>query len=128
MITKLTVVFILLSSVHASADGFGHEQAVVTGKVTDENGAALAGVSVQIKGTNKGAATNSTGVFSINASDNDVLVFSYVGYETQQVAVAGKTEVNVTLAPAKSTSLEQVVVIGYGTAQKKRFNRINCES
>jgi TonB-linked SusC/RagA family outer membrane protein len=94
-------------------------QAVVTGKVTDENGAALGAVSVQIKGTNKGTTTNATGVYSINAAGTDVLVFSYVGYETQEIAVGDKTQINVTMAPAKSTSLEQVVVIGYGTAQKR---------
>ena len=79
---------------------------------------ALNGVSVQVKGTNKGS-TNSTGVYSITASNTDVLVFSYVGYETQEVAVSSRTEINVTMVPAKSTSLEQVVVIGYGTAQKR---------
>ena len=114
---KITFVLIGLFSINAFADG--SVQATVTGKVTDENGAALNGVSVQVKGTNKGTTTNSTGVYSIATSNTDVLVFSYVGYETQEIAVGSKTELNVTMAPAKSTSLEQVVVIGYGTAQKR---------
>src|SRR5215471_4788306 len=92
--------------------------AVVTGKVTGEGDAPLVGVSVQIKGTSKGTTTNAQGVFSISATDKDVLVFSYVGYETQEIAVGTKTEINVSLAAAK-TNLEQVVVIGYGTANKR---------
>src|SRR6266496_3314325 len=93
-------------------------QAVVTGKVTGEADKPLSGVSVQVKGTNKGTTTNAQGAYSINVSDNDVLVFTYVGYDPQEIAVAGKTEINVSLVLAK-TSLEQVVVIGYGTASKR---------
>lgn len=93
-------------------------QATVTGKVTGEGDAPLSGVSVQVKGTNKGATTNAQGVYSINVTENDVLVFSYVGYETQEIAVGNKTELNVALVQAK-TNLEQVVVIGYGTASKR---------
>ena len=93
-------------------------QATVTGKVTGENDAPLSGVSVQVKGTNRGATTNAQGVYSINVTENDVLVFSYVGYETQEIAVGNKTELNVALVQAK-TNLEQVVVIGYGTASKR---------
>ena len=114
---KITFVLIVLFSINAFADG--SVLATVTGKVIDEKGATLNGVSVQVKGTNKGTTTNSTGVYSITASNTDVLVFSYVGYETQEVAVSSRTEINVTMVPAKSTSLEQVVVIGYGTAQKR---------
>src|SRR6476620_2665567 len=94
---KITFVLIGLFSINAFADG--SVQATVTGKVTDENGAALNGVSVQVKGTNKGTTTNSTGVYSIATSNTDVLVFSYVGYETQEIAVGSKTELNVTMAP-----------------------------
>lgn len=93
-------------------------QATVTGKVTGENDAPLSGVSVQVKGTNRGATTNAQGVYSINVTESDVLVFSYVGYETQEIAVGNKTELNVSLVQAK-TNLEQVVVIGYGTASKR---------
>jgi len=95
-----------------------HGQQRITGKVTSGD-SAIVGATVQVKGTNKGTTTNSTGVYSIATSNTDVLVFSYVGYETQEIAVGSKTELNVTMAPAKSTSLEQVVVIGYGTAQKR---------
>jgi TonB-linked SusC/RagA family outer membrane protein len=93
-------------------------KAVVTGRVTGENGTALTGVSVQIKGTTKGTLTNVEGQYSINTSETDVLVFSYVGYTTQEQPVNGRTEINVTLVTANA-ELTQVVVIGYGT-QKKR--------
>ena len=93
-------------------------KAVVTGRVTGENGAALTGVSVQIKGTTKGTLTNVEGQYSINTSESDVLVFSYVGYTTQEQPVNGRTEINVTMVTANA-ELTQVVVIGYGT-QKKR--------
>ena len=93
-------------------------QATITGKVTGEGDSALSGVTVQVKGTNRGTTTNAQGAYSINATENDVLVFSYVGYETQEQAVGNKTEINVALVAAK-TNLEQVVVIGYGTASKR---------
>ena len=92
-------------------------QSIVTGKVTGDNNAALSGVSVQVKGTNKGTVTNGEGMFSINADANDVLVISYVGYEVQEIAVAGKTEINVALA-LSTKQLDQVVVVGYGTQRK----------
>jgi TonB-dependent SusC/RagA subfamily outer membrane receptor len=94
-------------------------QNVVTGKVTGENNAPLLGVSVQVKGTSKGTTSDLQGMFSIQANSNDVLVFSYVGYDTQEVPVAGKTEVNATLATSKK-QLEQVVVVGYGTQRRKQ--------
>ena len=114
---KLTVVFMMFLSTQAWAYGFG-QQATVTGKVTGEGDKPLSGVSVQVKGTSKGTTTNAQGAYSINVSNNDVLVFSYVGYEPQEIAAANKTEINVSLAAAK-TNLEQVVVIGYGTASKR---------
>jgi len=92
-------------------------QAVVTGKVLGDSGVALQGVTVQVKGTSRGTTTNEQGNYSINASDNDVLVFSYVGYDGQEVAVGGKTQINVTLALSKQ-ELSQVVVVGYGTQRK----------
>ncbi|HVX50091.1 MAG TPA: TonB-dependent receptor plug domain-containing protein, partial [Chitinophagaceae bacterium] len=93
-------------------------QSAITGRVLGDNNTPLQGVSVQIKGTTRGTTTNEQGVYTINASENDTLVFSFVGYEPQEIAVAGKTEIDVTLA-LSTQSLAQVVVIGYGT-QKKR--------
>src|SRR5688572_2418769 len=90
----------------------------VTGKITDPNGAPLSGVTVTIKGTTKATSTNEEGVFTISADDNDVLVFSYVGYESQEIKVGDKTQFSLSLVSAAS-SLENIVVIGYGTVKKR---------
>ncbi len=90
----------------------------VKGKITGENGMNLPGVSVQIKGTNLGTTSDSSGNYSISVPDTAVLVFSYVGYTSQEMAVAGKTEINIKLINAQGL-LNEVIVIGYGT-QKKR--------
>src|SRR5688500_696356 len=90
----------------------------VTGKITDPNGAPLSGVTVTIKGSSKATTTNEQGVFTITADDNDVLVFSYVGYESQEIKVGDKTQISLSMASA-SSSLENVVVIGYGTVKKR---------
>lgn len=93
------------------------DAATISGKVMGDNGAPLAGVAVQVKGTARGTVTNNEGVFAIEVGDNDVLLISYVGYETQEVSVAGKSSVNVTLALSKK-ELDQVVVVGYGSQRK----------
>lgn len=92
---------------------------VVRGKVTDEAGKALEGVSVLIKGTEKGVTTNGIGEFVIEIpeSETEILRFSYIGRESIDVNTTGKTYINVQLLSA--TSLQQeVVVIGYGTQKK----------
>lgn len=90
----------------------------VTGKITDPNGAPLSGVTVSIKGKSKATTTNEQGVFNITADDEDVLVFSYVGYESQEIKVGDKTQITLALVSAAS-SLENIVVIGYGTVKKR---------
>jgi len=95
------------------------ESLKVSGKVTDNSGTPLAGVTVSIKGTKTATVTGADGAFSItvpNASSQ--LVFSYVGYQIQEVGVGGRTSVDVRLANL-SANLNEVVVVGYGT-QKKR--------
>ena len=91
----------------------------VTGKITaQEDGTPLIGVSVVLKGTTTGTATDANGEFALIVPDEGgVLVLSYVGYVTQEVAIGSQTRVSVALAPS-SQSLEQVVVIGYGTVKK----------
>ncbi|MEB0263416.1 SusC/RagA family TonB-linked outer membrane protein [Mucilaginibacter sp. 10I4] len=93
--------------------------AVITGKVVDETGVGLPGVSIKVKGTANGAVTNPNGSFSINAADNAVLVFSFIGYETQEVSVAGKTSINVRLAPS-SKGLNEVVVTALGITKEQK--------
>lgn len=91
----------------------------ITGKVSDAKNAPLEGVSVMIKGTTRGVTTNAQGSFSIpNVPENGTLVFSYTGYGTKEVAVKGKTSINISLAEEVS-GLNDVVVVGYGTRTKK---------
>ena len=90
----------------------------VTGKITSPSGEALAGVSVSVKGRSGGTATDKNGNFTITVPDNATLVFSSVGFETQEIAVSGQTSLNISLTAA-STALEQVVVVGYGTQRRR---------
>lgn len=96
------------------------EDVVVRGRVTDdENGEALPGVSVSVKGATRGTITDSDGNFQLSVeSPATVLVFSFIGYEPQQVRVGSQSVLAIRLMPSQST-LNEVVVMGYGT-QKKR--------
>ncbi|MBT1688977.1 SusC/RagA family TonB-linked outer membrane protein [Dawidia soli] len=95
-----------------------HAQLAVQGTVQDETGAGMPGVYVVVKNTSLGTTTDADGNFSMNVNSNDaVLVFSFIGYATQEVAVNGRTRVDVTLA-ASVQSLDEVVVVGYGTQKK----------
>jgi TonB-linked SusC/RagA family outer membrane protein len=90
----------------------------ITGSVTDEKGEGLAGVSVVVKGTQRGTASTGNGDFSISVlSDADVLVFSFVGYLSQEVAVGNRSKINVSLI-TDERALEEVMVVGYGTQKK----------
>jgi len=88
----------------------------VSGVVTDSSGEALIGVSVVIKGTNTGTVTDLDGKYYINAKNGDILVFSYIGYESKAVKVENKTA-NAILEDSQAL-LEEVTVIGYGTTRK----------
>ena len=92
----------------------------VTGRVTDAKNAPMEGVTVVIKGTNKGVTTNASGLFTFpNVPDNATLVFSYTGYGSKEVSVKGNSgAINVSLTEQVS-GLGDVVVVGYGTARKK---------
>jgi TonB-dependent SusC/RagA subfamily outer membrane receptor len=91
----------------------------VTGKVTGDNGEALAGVSVTVKGTPIGTSTDANGNYAITAPDGAAtLVFSYIGYGSKEVAIGGQTTVNVSLTAARN-AMDEIVVIGYGTASKR---------
>jgi TonB-linked SusC/RagA family outer membrane protein len=94
-------------------------EVVVRGKVTGDGGVPLAGASVQVKGSTIGTSTNNEGNFSLTVPDANVtLVISSVGYDVQEIALGGKTEVNVALALSTKV-MDQVVVIGYGSASKR---------
>ena len=93
----------------------------VTGKVTSEDdGSGIPGVNVLEKGTTNGTVTDANGGYSITTSSDATLVFSFVGYESQEVAVGNQSAINVNLK-LDVTSLNEVVVIGYGTQEKKEL-------
>ncbi len=94
------------------------DKKTITGKISDaETGEGLPGVSVLEKGTSNGSITDLEGNFTLSVANDAVLVITYVGYVTEEVSVAGKTEIIIGLVP-DIISLEDVVVIGYGTVKK----------
>ncbi|MDJ1503480.1 SusC/RagA family TonB-linked outer membrane protein [Xanthocytophaga agilis] len=97
-----------------------YAQKTVKGKVSDAaDGSSLPGVSVSVKGTTTGTTTDAGGNYTLNVpSDNTTLVFSFVGYVSQEIALGGRSSVNISLA-ADVQALQEVVVIGYGEQQKK---------
>ena len=89
----------------------------VSGTVRDESGTALPGVSVVVKGTSNGTVTDLDGQYSLSADSDDVLIFSYLGFSSQEIAVGNQTAIDVTLTEDIS-ELDEVVVVGYGTQKK----------
>ena len=108
----LALVMVLCLSFPALA-----QKITVSGTVTDPTGEPLIGASVLVQGTSNGVATDIDGNYSISVDANGTLVVSYVGYETQNVAVGGQTTVNVVLQE-NSVVLGEVVAIGYGAVKK----------
>ena len=91
----------------------------ISGIVTDQDGESLIGVNVLIKGTTTGTVTDIDGSYSIEVDDeNQVLVFSYTGYVSQEISVEGKSAIGVTMMEDVA-QLQEVVVVGYGTQRKK---------
>jgi len=89
----------------------------ITGKITGNAGDPLSGVSVTLKGTNRGTTTNNNGEFELTVPENGTLVISYIGYQTQEIAVNSQSVVNVKLIQSEKP-LDQVIVVGYGTQRK----------
>ena len=90
----------------------------ITGSVKDEAGMSLPGVTILVKGTSRGTVTDLDGNFSIEASSEDILVFSFVGYQTKEVAVGSSSNLKVTME-IDVTTLTEIVVIGYGIEVNK---------
>ena len=95
-------------------------QKSITGKVVDENGVGLAGVSITVKGTSKGTTSDSLGVYRISLTDrNLVLVFSSINYTRKEIKTGNVSTLNVQLAvDPKSKDMGEIVVVGYGTQRK----------
>jgi TonB-linked SusC/RagA family outer membrane protein len=91
----------------------------VSGKVTDETGDALPGVSILVKGTTKGTTTDANGSFALDASSTSTLVFSYVGYTTQELSVGNNSSLNVKMV-ANDNALGEIVVTALGITKDQR--------
>src|SRR5436305_3876223 len=107
----LYIIFALSQTVMA-------QNKTVGGRVTDPNGAGVPGVTVTVRGTNNSTQSSSDGTYRITAPDNATLVFTSVGYNSQELSVSGKSTVDVNLT-SSNTNLNEVVVIGYGTARRR---------
>jgi TonB-dependent starch-binding outer membrane protein SusC len=91
----------------------------IKGQVTDDKGTPLQGASIVVKGTTTGTNTDANGNFTLNVPEGKtILVISSVGYQTQEINVAGKTSVTVAMAPGGNGQLGEIVVVGYGTQKK----------
>ena len=110
-----TLIF-CFSSLLFSFYGFAQD-AIVKGKVVDENGLLVPGATVALKGTKAATTTDFDGGFSIKAPSNGTLVVSFIGYNTIQEAINGRTEIDFKLK-SQSQDLQEVVVVGYGTQKK----------
>lgn len=98
----------------------------VTGLVTDHTGEPLPGVNVFIKGTTNGTVTDVNGkyILTVNGAD-DQIVFSFIGYQTQTIAVDGQNAINVNLTE-DARAIEEVVVVGHGTQKKVNLTGATC--
>ncbi len=111
------ILLILSAQVYANSDDF-RPLITVQGTVTDSLGEALPGVSINIQGTDKGTVTDGAGKYILaDAGNNDVLVFSYIGFDVQTVPIGGRSEINIVLQ-RNNTGLGEVLVVGYGTQKK----------
>ncbi|AWW28676.1 SusC/RagA family TonB-linked outer membrane protein [Echinicola strongylocentroti] len=92
--------------------------ATLTGRVLDDIGAPIPGATVQIEGTTSGTVTDVDGNFTLEVNEGDVVIISFLGYESQKITIGNQSTIEVTLTEDLS-SLEEVVVVGYGTARRK---------
>jgi TonB-dependent starch-binding outer membrane protein SusC len=117
---KNLLVKLLVTLCFFSWAGTVYGQRMVTGKVTDENNEPLPAANILVKGTETGTITAIDGSYSILANDDQVLVFSFIGYTPKQVTVGTQAIINISLIPDVAT-LDEVVVIGYGEAQRSEI-------
>ena len=95
-----------------------YSQTTVSGKVTDLNGEGLPGVNIVIKGTTEGTSTDLDGSYRLNVGEDATLVFTYIGFSTQEIPVGSRTVIDVMLEEDYG-ELQEVVVVGYGTQEAK---------
>jgi TonB-linked SusC/RagA family outer membrane protein len=113
--TKLILFLFLILMV---IPGFAQEKISITGKVTDNTGFGLPGVSILEKGTTNGTVTDIDGNFTVQAASKSILVFSFMGFVSQEILVDGQSNISIELVEA-NIGLDEVVAIGYGVARKR---------
>src|SRR5690554_237746 len=127
--TILTVFIFSLFALQASAATINSDESslgsttiqplTISGTVTDKAGETLPGVGIRLKDSDIGASTDQNGNYSLSIPNgNGTLIFSYIGFNTQEVAVSGRSSINVELVES-STALDEIVVVGYGTQKRK---------
>jgi TonB-linked SusC/RagA family outer membrane protein len=103
----------------APADARQQQDVNVSGMVVDVDGNPISGVNIRVKGTTAGTASDDAGRYTISVANRDaVLVFSFIGFATQEITVGSQTEILVTLVES-ATEIDEVVVVAYGTARKR---------
>jgi iron complex outermembrane receptor protein len=112
LVTTIVVAFLSIPSSIFS------QSAKLSGTVSDNSGAGLSGVTVNVKGSTTGTQTDGQGKYTISAPSSGTLVFTSIGFTRKEVSISGRSTVDVTLE-AESASLNEVVVTGYGTARRK---------
>lgn len=116
---KKSLLFFLLALMVSPLAALAQSIAVTGKVVSSDDGYGLPGVTIQVKDTSTGTVTDIDGNYSLKADGQDVLVFSFVGYKSKEVAVKGKNKINVTLE-LDSQTLDDVVVTALGIKRQKR--------
>lgn len=112
------ILFLVITFILCISSGLA--QVSVTGTVSDEEGLPIPGVNILIKGTDTGTLTDFDGKFSIDAEVGDILIFSYLGFESKEIEINEKFDLNITLQE-NIDALDEVVVIGYGEKSKRKL-------
>lgn len=125
-LTGLSMLWILLIcspllAAHSSESALFMQSDAVRGRITDETGTGIPGVNIIVKGTSNGTTSDADGRYAINVPSGNAegtLVYSFIGYSTQEQPIGGRSTIDVTMA-ADVTSLSEVIVVGYGTQEKR---------
>ncbi len=115
---KMKIRFLLILFLSASVNLFSQQIQISGTVLSSEDNLPIVGANVLLEGQNSGTSTDFDGNYTLSASTGDVLVFSYIGFETQKVTIGDQKAIQIVLNPNTST-LDEIVVIGYGTQKKK---------
>jgi TonB-linked SusC/RagA family outer membrane protein len=111
--------FMLVLMLFGFAITFAQEK-TISGTVSDSSGLPLPGATVLVKGTTSGTSSDFDGKYSIKAAQGSTLVFSFVGYTTQEIAIGSSSTINLTMEE-NASALEEVIIVGYGTSTRQSF-------